>query len=171
MKTQGIALAAMVALFTTGAVVAQAYPTATTTTTTATVTMPATTNTIEGTVVSSSASELVISTAADSRMTFAVDTATAGRPAPLVGDRVNVTYHSLAGGLFHAASIASLAPAAATTTTTTINDTTATTTTKVAAESAPKSLPSTASSTPAVALTGLAALLGAGFLAVARRRA
>lgn len=142
--------------------------------------------TLSGTVVSSSSTQLVIDTATGQR-TFDVD-ASSNLPAGLaVGSRVDVDYHELAGGRMHAATVRMSSAAPTTPTAETTSPTTPTTTdmprttapatgTGMAAtddddDDAPQratgSLPRTASPLPLLGLAGLAAL--AGGLALRRR--
>ena len=129
---------------------------------------------MDGKVVSTSASALVILTDAGTRQTFNLDAATAEPASLAAGDRVTVRYSTLTGGGNHAdavtlAAAPSTAPAPSTLTTTQ-------TTTTTSASSAPAAeplpadatapstaLPRTASSLPLILLVGtLAALIAFG---------
>jgi outer membrane lipoprotein SlyB len=127
------------------------------------------TETISGTVVSSSPTALVIRTDSGQRR-FVVD-AQSTVPADVArGASVSVDYHILPGNRFHAASVTMLSAAPSTgvsQTTTEPSTTTSGTETRTA-----RNLPATASSLPLVALIGLASLTAALALrTLARRRA
>ena len=60
---------------------------------------------ISGTVVSSSSNLLVIRTETGSEMTFALDSDSSFPASLAVGSRVDVRYHALDGGTYHAAEV------------------------------------------------------------------
>jgi len=144
----------------------------------------ATTQTLTGTVVSSSSSSLVIDTDTGTRQTFMVDAQSTLPTGLAPGTRISVDYHTLSGGQFHAARATTLGAAAPTQPTTEARpmDTTAppdTTTsssmpsTDASTGAAPatttkttrtRKMPATASPLPLVALIGLASLAGAATL-------
>src|SRR5688572_13627903 len=73
---------------------------------------PATTQKVSGTVVSSSSTSLVIDTDSGTRQTFMVDAQSTIPTGLTAGSRINVEYHALAGGQFHAAQVSTLSAAA-----------------------------------------------------------
>lgn len=128
--------------------------------------------TASGTVVSSSATQLVIKTADGRQMTFVVDS-DSNAPANLPqGAPVTVRYHDM-NGTFHAANVSATAAAPSTTQTTPSTDTTAPDTTATAApdtDTGSRQLPATASPLPLLGLSGLLALGGGLGARLLRRR-
>ncbi len=125
------------------------------------------TQSITGTIVSTSGSRLVLNTDSG-RRTFIVDNESSVPSDLVAGNRVSVDFHALSGGRFHAATVTSLAPSASTmgATTTTAETETATAGTRTRTA---RNLPATASDLPSIGLVGVLAL-GAGLL-VRRYRA
>ncbi len=114
--------------------------------------MNAVSQSISGTVVSSTGNTLVIKTDAGDQMTFNLD-AMSERPASLTaGSRVGIQYHTLEGGKYHAASVklepasGAAPPSEMTSDETSAADRTAT---------EPRALPGTASPLPLYGLGGL----------------
>jgi hypothetical protein len=141
----------------------------------------ATTQTITGTVVSSSSSSLVIDTDTGTRQTFMVDAQSTLPTGLAPGTRISVDYHSLAGGTFHAARATTLGAAAPiqpttearpmdtttppdTTTSSSMPSTDSSTGAAPATRTKTRKMPATASPLPLVALIGLASLAGAATL-------
>jgi hypothetical protein len=143
--------------------------------------------TTSGKVVSSTPEQVVVQTDDGSQMTFKVDAQSTVPTGLSAGSRVTVTYHELAGGMFHAASVAAIdagtsptmntqeapPPRPATTTTAPTTTTTApepmperTTTTPT-----PRRMPATASPLPLVGLAGLLSLTAGLGLRALRRNA
>jgi hypothetical protein len=107
MKYNNLLLTLALAITTTGVAFADTLPATAGNAATASgpATAPAGSTAQAGEVVSSTTSELVILTSAGQRQVYVVDAMTVP-PVPFnVGDQVLVTYHSLAGGGYHAASI------------------------------------------------------------------
>jgi urease alpha subunit len=99
---------------------------------------------VSGVVVSSTPTSLVIRTDAGNEMTFVVDTSSQFPAGVAVGNRIEVDYHTLSGGAYHAATVTRLSTPAPVTTTTS------------------STLPDTAGEGPLLALLSFL-LLGAGF--------
>jgi type IV secretory pathway VirJ component len=127
--------------------------------------------TTSGKVVSSTPEQIVVQTDDGSQMTFKVDAQSTVPTGMNAGSRVTVTYHELAGGMFHAARVAP--------TDTGTSATTPPTTTTTAQEPTPEStsttgssgrrMPATASPLPLVGLAGLLSLTaGLGLRALRR---
>ena len=136
--------------------------------------------TTSGTVVSSSATQLVIQTADGKQMTFAVDSNTTAPGTLQQGSTVTVRYHDM-NGTFHAANVSAgtgstaTTPAATDTRTPALPETPATTsTTRTPArdqDTGASGLPATASPLPLMGLSGLLALAGGlGARALRRRK-
>ena len=135
-------------------------------TTSATGTTPmGSTDTIEGTVISSTPAALVVRTPSGQRR-FVVDTASTVPGDLTRGATVTVEYHTLPGNRFHAATVTMLSPAP-----TAAADQT-TTTTGTEGQRTASNLPATGSEMPLVALIGLLSLVAAfGVRAMTRRSA
>ena len=137
--------------------------------------------TTSGKVVSSTPEQVVVQTDDGSQMTFKVDAQSTVPTGLSAGSRVTVTYHELAGGMFHAASVApsdagtsptmntqeAPPPRPATTTTTAQEPMPERTTTTPT----PGRLPATASPLPMVGLAGLLSLTAGLGLRALRRNA
>lgn len=132
---------------------------------------------VDGKVVSTSASSLVIQTDAGNRLTFNLDSTTAEPASLAAGDRVSVRYSTPAGGGNHADAVTLAAAPPSATADTSTRTTTATTT---AATPAPESsattatpasgLPKTASRLPLILLVGTLAALVAYGIHLSRER-
>ena len=137
--------------------------------------------TTSGKVVSSTPGQVVVQTDDGSQMTFKVDAQSTVPTGLSAGSRVTVTYHELAGGMFHAASVAvsdagtsptmntqeAPPPRPATTTTTAQEPMPERTTTTPT----PGRMPATASPLPLVGLAGLLSLTAGLGLRALRRNA
>ncbi len=113
---------------------------------------------VDGKVLSTSATRLVIATDAGNRLTFDLDAATATPASLAAGDRVSVRYSALAGANHaDAVTLAAAAPSATAATNSSAVEPSA------ATAATPGDLPRTASSLPLVLLVGtLAALVAYG---------
>jgi hypothetical protein len=176
MQYRTLLLTVVFALTLTGVAVADNMPATAgnSATASAPATAPAGAMTQSGEVISSSANELVIRTSAGDRKVYTVDAMTVPATPFNVGDRVTVSYNSLAGGGYHASNVTLDTAASADleddtmSNTTTYNSTTTTTTgtstydanASQQSSSLDARLPDTASNLPLIGLLGLLALAG-----------
>lgn len=183
MQYRTFLLTVVFALTLTGAAVADNMPATAGSNATASgpATAPAGSMTQTGEVISSTSTELVIRTSAGDRKVYTVDAMTVPANSFNVGDRVTVSYNSLAGGGYHAANVnldtavSADLEADKMSTTSTYNSTTTTTTgtstydanASQQSASLDARLPDTASNLPLIGLLGLLALAG-GWLFRAR---
>jgi len=130
--------------------------------------------TVTGTVVSSTPSQVVVKADDGRELTFAVDAQSVVPAGLAANNAVTVTYHDMGGGTLHAARVTSSAADTMPNTTapsTTEPSTTTTTGTTTTAAPAPKPhrMPATASPLPLIGLAGLMSLTaGLGLRAVRR---